>query len=151
MGYLPSYISAELKVMFSLNHCVHFVKNETFSNTCDSMNADNINMCCEDLIQNLFGDMKLNHCYQDTSYKNYTSLQFECVNPPDNKDKLINLLEAFIIMFGFIFIMCCMINLTDRVKISETKKNKMEKDNIITLNKCFNIQDGKYQTFSLQK
>ena len=126
MAYLPSYYSAILKVMFSFDNCTHFVKNETFENDCNTLSAGSLNMCCLDLILDLFGDMNLNQCYLDTSYRNFTSIQFECVNPSPNNEKINNYLVLLIILGLFISI-CCVLKWTQEVDVKRNRKKETRK------------------------
>ena len=150
MAYLPSDYSVILMVMFSLDNCSHFVRNETFTNDCNTMSASSINMCCQDLILDLFGDMNLGQCYQDTSYRNYSQIQFECLNPTITEKEITYYFGVLLIMIGFCLLIYGIMKWTD-TQPDDTELAKQEQERKTTLNQSYNIQNGKYQTFSEHK
>ena len=148
MAFLPSEYSVILMVMFSRDNCTHFIKNDTFTNECNTMSAGSMDLCCQDLVLDLFGDMKLNQCYQDSSYRNYTQLQFECINPPIYNKKTFQILGLIFILCGILVLVYCIVKWTEEVNESKLQKKKEETDSITSLNQSYNIQDAKYNTFS---
>ena len=149
MASFPSQYSVILMVMFSQDNCTHFIKNETFTNDCNTLSASSYNMCCQDLILDLFGDMEIGQCYQDTSYRNYSQIKFQCIDPPIFTKNIINYLSLIFIICGFIILMCCIIKWTQEVKESESESEKQRKkvEHITMLNQGYNIQTGQYKTF----
>ena len=148
MAYLPSQYSVALMVMFSLDNCSHFVKNETFSNDCNRISASSDDMCCQDLILDLFGDLKVNQCYQDTSYRNYTQLKFKCLHSSLGNKYSYSYLGFTFIILGLVILFCSVIKWTFEVKKNKNEKARLESERITQLNQAFNIQNGKYQTFT---
>lgn len=147
MASFPSQYSVILMVMFSQDNCTHFIKNETFTNDCNTLSASSVNLCCQDLILDLFGDMELGQCYQDTSFRNYSQIQFQCLDPPVNTKKIINYLGLLFIVFGFFLLICCIMKWTEEVKVSESEKQRKQVEHITMLNQGYNIQSGQYKTF----
>lgn len=148
MVYTPNFFSVTLKVLLSLDNCSRFIKNMSFTNTCDTSASPNNNLCCEDLILDLFGDMKINQCYLDSSFRNYTHIRFECIPFASQTSNMNNYVRMLLILGGIFCFIYGIIKCTEESNSSPKELTPKEDEYRLTqLNQGFNIQGGKYQTF----
>ena len=152
MVYTPNLLSVNIEALFSYDTCNHFVKNLSFTNTCDTFASPNNNRCCEDLIIDLFGDMKVGKCYTNTNFRNYTHVQFECSPFNSGSSKLDNYLGLLLLLSGIFCIIYGIMKCTDESNTQPKELTPKEDEYRLTqLNNGFNIQSGKYQTFEEHK
>ena len=146
MVYTPNLFTVTIKGLFSYDDCSHFVKNLTFTNTCDSLSSPSNKICCEDLILDLFGDMKVDKCYTDSNFQNYTHMQFECLSSNIESKHFENYVGFLLLLTVIFFIIYGIMRCTED---SKPKEITPEQDSyrLARLNTGFNIQSGKYQTF----
>ena len=150
MVYSPDYFLVAVKILLSVNNCTQFTKNITLENTCDTLQMPSNELCCQDLIQDLFGNYDINKCHPNSHFLNYTDIQFECIgineashNPRDFMAMLLILGSIFCLIYG-------VIRCTEDSR-PKTITGLENRDRITRLNAGFNIQEGKYQTFKEHK
>ena len=143
MPFVPAQYSVILKVLMSPDNCTKSTHINEIENDCDSYDTPKIDNCCQQIIDSVYGQHKLNTCYPyQLVNRNETFIKFVC-DYPINADKDFNSIMGMLLI---ILALCILIGCSLKWNIKSRGNPDKEKQKKITDEKQL-LLNTQYQTF----